>query len=193
MGGARAGLFDVGRSACLIFCRTSRKRCSRPAAEPKAPPGPSEAAGAWDRTASTGGAQQPWESIGLGRRVYLTGQPPPAATQDQLSDALREWLRVDKTSIAELETFLLRHGSSAEADYARARLAALKKQQADLEQKATNAARQKAADETRAKEAEAERLRLAMLREQEAAANKKADNEPKTKADAERPRNAKQK
>ena len=27
--------------------------------------------------AATGGAQQPWESNGLGRRVYLTGQPKP--------------------------------------------------------------------------------------------------------------------
>jgi uncharacterized protein len=32
--------------------------------------------------ASTGGAQQPWESNGLGRRVFLTRQakPPEAAT-----------------------------------------------------------------------------------------------------------------
>src|SRR5689334_7268715 len=81
---------------------------------------------------STGGAQQPWESNGLGRRVYLTGRPPQAAVQERLSDAAREWSRVDKTSIAELETFLSRHASSAEADYARARLATLKKQQADL-------------------------------------------------------------
>ena len=29
--------------------------------------------------ASTGGAQQPWESNGLGRRVYLTGLPKPVA------------------------------------------------------------------------------------------------------------------
>src|SRR5262249_16816049 len=31
---------------------------------------------------STGGAQQPWESNGLGRRVYLTGRPPTAAVED---------------------------------------------------------------------------------------------------------------
>jgi hypothetical protein len=29
--------------------------------------------------ASTGGAQQPWESNGLGRRVYLTGEPKPTS------------------------------------------------------------------------------------------------------------------
>jgi formylglycine-generating enzyme required for sulfatase activity len=108
---------------------------------------------------STGGAQQPWESNGLGRRVYLTGRPPQAAAQDQLSDAAREWSHVDKTSIAELETFLLRHGSSAEADYARARLAPLKKQQADLaQQAAADVAKKKADDEARAT-AEAERQR----------------------------------
>jgi hypothetical protein len=70
---------------------------------------------------STGGAEQPWESNGLGRRVYLTGPPPRlGSTQDQPSDASREWAHVDKTTIAELETFLHRHGSSSEADYAQA-------------------------------------------------------------------------
>src|SRR5262249_16819303 len=39
-----------------------------------------------------------------------------------------EWAQVDKTSIAGLETFLRLYGSSAEAEYARARLAELKKQ-----------------------------------------------------------------
>jgi hypothetical protein len=122
--------------------------------------------------AATGGAQQPWESNGLGRRVYLTGQPKTvdvpgsqSGTQDQLSDAAREWPRVDKTSIAELEIFLSRHGSSAEADYARARLAPLKKQQADLAQQAADAAKKKADDEALAK-GEAERQRLAMLQQE---------------------------
>jgi formylglycine-generating enzyme required for sulfatase activity len=122
--------------------------------------------------AATGGAQQPWESNGLGRRVYLTGPPkkdesrPQLDTPDQLSDASREWSRVDKTSIAELETFLSRHGSSVEADYARARLAPLKKQQADIVAQAAEAAKNKA---------EAERQRLAMLQEQEATAKKRAE------------------
>jgi formylglycine-generating enzyme required for sulfatase activity len=139
--------------------------------------------------ASTGGAQQPWESNGLGRRVYLTGQPPPAATQDQLSDASREWSRADKTSIAELETFLSRHGSSAEADYARARLAPLKKQHADLAQQAAGAAKMKAEDEARAK-ADAERQRLAMLEQlaSEARNKKKLDDEARAKSEADRQR-----
>src|SRR5262245_50521394 len=121
---------------------------------------------------ATGGAQQPWESNGLGRRVYLTGRLLQSVAQDQLSGASREWSRVDKTSIAELETFLSRHGSSAEADYARARLTPLKQQQADLAQQAADAAKKKADDDARAK-AEAERQRLAMLQEQEAEATKK--------------------
>src|SRR5215470_2255855 len=42
--------------------------------------------------ASTGGAQQPWESNGLGRRIYLTGQAkPPQSMQQSWSTAEREW------------------------------------------------------------------------------------------------------
>jgi hypothetical protein len=108
----------------------------------------------------------------LGRRVYLTGQPPQAAAQEQLSDVSREWSHVDKTSIAELEMLLSRHGSSAEADYARARLAPLKKQQADLAQQAADAAKMKADDEASTK-AEAARQCLAMLQQREAEAAKK--------------------
>jgi hypothetical protein len=39
---------------------------------------------------------------------------------------MREWARVDKTSIAELEVFVRRHGASPEADYAKARIDGLK-------------------------------------------------------------------
>ena len=108
----------------------------------------------------------------LGRRVYLTGQPPQAVAQEQLSDVSRKWSHVDKTSIAELEMLLSRHGSSAEADYARARLAPLKKQQADLAQQAADAAKMKADDEASTK-AEAARQCLAMLQQREAEAAKK--------------------
>jgi hypothetical protein len=76
--------------------------------------------------AATGGVQQPWESNGLGRRVYLTGTAPAVVSG---SDVAGEWSRIDKTSVAELETFVRRHGASAEADYARARIEELKKQQ----------------------------------------------------------------
>ena len=45
------------------------------------------------------------------------------------SEAAREWARVDKSDIAELETFLRRHSSSPEADYARARVEAMKRRE----------------------------------------------------------------
>jgi len=70
--------------------------------------------------------QVPWEHSALTGQFYfhpsaqrpspLTAIAPPA------NDTSREWLGIDKTSIAELETFVRRHGSSPEADYARARI-----------------------------------------------------------------------
>jgi formylglycine-generating enzyme required for sulfatase activity len=60
------------------------------------------------------------------------------ATPLDAREAAREWARVDKTSVAELETFVHRHGASPEADYGRARLGELKKQgQADGLRQAT--------------------------------------------------------
>ena len=66
--------------------------------------------------ASTGGVQQPWESNGLGRRVYLTGIPKPATTsaipaaKEVRSEAAEAWLAIKDTSnIATLEALL--HGS----------------------------------------------------------------------------------
>ena len=60
--------------------------------------------------------------------VYLAGaeapKPPPAGPDAKVAG---EWATVDKTSVAELETFVRRHGSSAEADYARARIEELNK------------------------------------------------------------------
>jgi formylglycine-generating enzyme required for sulfatase activity len=85
----------------------------------------------------TAGDQVPWTEDGIQRRQRVVfGREtqtlaPPA--QMQASEVSREWLRVDKTSVAELETFMHRHGSSAEADYARARLGELKKRQTDAD------------------------------------------------------------
>jgi formylglycine-generating enzyme required for sulfatase activity len=53
----------------------------------------------------------------------------PAESAPEISEAAREWARVDRASRAELETFVRRHGASPEADYARARIEALKRQQ----------------------------------------------------------------
>jgi len=85
---------------------------------------------------STGGAQQPWESNGLGRRIYLTGQPqtgtispPQAATR--LSEAAEAWDRSkDTTSIPVLELFLASYKDTYYAGLARLRIDELRKQQA---------------------------------------------------------------
>jgi hypothetical protein len=73
-----------------------------------------------DVVAATNSVQFPhiYGTLG-GKEFYL---------QLQMNDAEREWARLDKSSIADLETFVRRHGSSPEADYARARIEALKKQ-----------------------------------------------------------------
>jgi hypothetical protein len=76
--------------------------------------------------------QVPWEHSALRGRFYFNGAPPAATAALPQSEASREWVRVDKTSLAEIETFLRRHPSSPEADYARARIEALKKRQAAL-------------------------------------------------------------
>lgn len=82
----------------------------------------------------TDNKQVPWEHSALTGRFYFDtaispspSQPAPPA-RPKLSASAEEWSRLDKTSIAELETFLRRHGSSPEADYARARLADLRNQ-----------------------------------------------------------------
>jgi hypothetical protein len=79
----------------------------------------------------TKGYQTPWDHSSLRGQFYFKSaqvtplpQAPTAPPPGQ--DASLEWSRVDKSSVAELETFLRRHGSSSEADYARSRLAALK-------------------------------------------------------------------
>jgi hypothetical protein len=81
--------------------------------------------------------QDPWLSFPALPEVYLagrSGEKPPgrpsvlSPTPQVVGEAEREWVRVDKSSIAELETFIRRHGASPEADYARARLDELKKQ-----------------------------------------------------------------
>ncbi|MFZ4807384.1 MAG: SUMF1/EgtB/PvdO family nonheme iron enzyme [Hyphomicrobiaceae bacterium] len=90
--------------------------------------------------ASTGGAQQPWESNGLGRRVYLTGRPqqvsapapPPAAPPPQppMSEAAQAWtVAKDTTNIGVLEAFVRRFGDSFYGDLARARIDELRKSQ----------------------------------------------------------------
>jgi formylglycine-generating enzyme required for sulfatase activity len=73
--------------------------------------------------------QVPWEHSALTGRFYFNVTTNPIAAAPQSSAASSEWSRVDKSSVAELETFVRRHGSSVEAEYARARLADLEKRQ----------------------------------------------------------------
>ena len=81
----------------------------------------------------TGGDQVPWTEDGIQRpeRVLFGGESKPAPIQPQqlaVSEAARDWANVDKTSVAALETFVRRHGSSPEADYARWRIDSLMQQ-----------------------------------------------------------------
>jgi formylglycine-generating enzyme required for sulfatase activity len=76
--------------------------------------------------------QVPWEHSALTGRFYFN------PSYD--SEAAQEWAQVDKTSIAELETFVSRHGTSVEADYAKARIETLKKRQATIAAPAAPAA-----------------------------------------------------
>jgi hypothetical protein len=79
--------------------------------------------------ASTGGAQQPWESNGLGHRVYLTDQAKPAETAPvwRFSEAAEAWDRAkDATSIPLLEMFIARYKDTYYANLARARIEDIK-------------------------------------------------------------------
>jgi uncharacterized caspase-like protein len=79
--------------------------------------------------ASTNGVQQPWESNGLTRRVYLTGQPnlDPALTP-RVSEATEVWDRTkDTKDIAVLEAFAARYKDTPYAGLARSRIEALQK------------------------------------------------------------------
>ena len=73
--------------------------------------------------------QEPYLGFNAMGDVYLAGADAPPPASPEVTEVAREWARVDKTNVAELETFVRRHGSSAEADYARARIEELKKPQ----------------------------------------------------------------
>jgi uncharacterized caspase-like protein len=86
--------------------------------------------------AASGGAQQPWESNGLVRRVYLTGQPVSGAqahapaTSPRLSEAAEAWSLIkDATAISALEAYSARFKDTFYAELARQRIEDLKTQQ----------------------------------------------------------------
>lgn len=86
----------------------------------------------------TGNKQEPfvYGSLGGAEVALVPGLAPSRPAQPVShaapvpSAAASEWQRVDKGSVAELETFERRHRSSPEAEYARARLTELRRQQA---------------------------------------------------------------
>ncbi len=93
--------------------------------------------------ASTNGAQQPWESNGLGRRVYLTGAPAltaaPASVVSAASSAPtfdpaeRAWDRIrDTRSIDVLDAFNKQFGGTVYAALARERQAELRRADAPV-------------------------------------------------------------
>lgn len=78
-----------------------------------------------DVMSATRGKQVPWEHSALTGRFYFGDAPVPQGTA--VSSSAAEWARVDKSSIIEIEIFLKRHPESAEAEYAKARRAELRK------------------------------------------------------------------
>jgi len=79
---------------------------------------------------STAGVQQPWESNGLSRRVYLTEQPKlPDGRGSRLAEAAEAWDRVkDTKDLSVLEAFAQRYKDALYAELARSRIEALKHQ-----------------------------------------------------------------
>lgn len=53
--------------------------------------------------------------------MLFAGESTPTRAAETV-EACREWAAVDKTSIVELETFVRRHPTSTEAEYAKARI-----------------------------------------------------------------------
>src|SRR5262249_7101960 len=74
--------------------------------------------------AASGGSQQPWESNGLLKRVYLAGQTKPPAGSPQApsaslsqSEAAEAWRAVQNaTNVASLEAFVARYSDTFYAD-----------------------------------------------------------------------------
>src|SRR5262245_14007873 len=81
---------------------------------------------------STAGVQQPWESNGLSRRVYLTEQPKlPDGRASRLAEAAEAWDRVkDTKDLSVLEAFAQRYKDALYAELARSRIETLRKQAA---------------------------------------------------------------
>src|SRR5262245_64870703 len=81
---------------------------------------------------STAGVQQPWESNGLSRRVYLTEQSKlPEGRGSRLAEAAEAWDRIkDTKDVSVLEAFAQRYKDALYAELARSRIEALRRQAA---------------------------------------------------------------
>lgn len=96
--------------------------------------------------ASTGGAQHPWESNGLTKRVYLTGEPTTPAD-------MALWETVSKSEeVASLQTYLARFPDGLYAATAKSMIARLERETAerakvDAKRKAQSAELKRALDE----------------------------------------------
>jgi len=80
--------------------------------------------------AATRGAQQPWATDGLVRRIYLTGRPKPAPSSplpEKPDEAAQAWSALQNTtSEAALNEFVRRYMGSRYVGFARARLQELR-------------------------------------------------------------------
>ena len=54
--------------------------------------------------------QEPYLGFSAMGDVYLAGADAPKPLPPEVTEVAREWARVDKTNVAELETFVRRHG-----------------------------------------------------------------------------------
>ena len=79
---------------------------------------------------ATKGAQQPWATDGLVRRIYLTGKPKPALSNpspEKPDEAAQAWSVIQNTSSeAVLDEFIRRYVNSFYASFAKARLQELR-------------------------------------------------------------------
>ena len=141
--------------------------------------------------ASTGGSQQPWESNGLTRRVYLTGEPTIPAE-------IALWESVRSTSdIPSLNRFIERFPSGVFATTAAQMIERLKSEQAQREaaqqfevERRAQDAKQQAELQRALDEARKAREALTLAERQRAQADADAEQAKAKVADAQAERNA---
>lgn len=146
---------------------------------------------------ATRGVQQPWESNGLGRRVYFAGLPATPVASDaspqrdpRVAAAEAEWLPLSESRDREaLEAYALRHGGTVQAQLARERVASIDRDSqvnrslADAERRARDAAQSSVAAEKRAQEAADQKAHAERLASD---AERRASDSAAAKAEAER-------